>query len=177
MHALGLEQEAPINRYLAILLAILTGIVHLAVTPLIVLNDVRPSLVVVAIVLVTALFGFELGIIWAFAAGVTVTLLGFEPLGTSPLTLLALSALVALAGRALGRLPWVFPIGAALLGSVLVDGLTLGIFALTGTELAVPNPGALILPAALFNAVLVAILLVPARLLALRSAQEEFSPW
>lgn len=155
----------------------MTGIVHLSLTPFVVINDVRPSLVVVAVTLVTALFGFELGLIWAFAAGVTVTFLAFEPLGTTPFALLMLCALVAVTGKVLGRLSWIFPIAAALVGSLLVDGLTLGIFGLTGTDLRVPNVAALIVPAAIFNAVLAAVLLVPARLAAARVAQEEMAPW
>lgn len=158
-------------------MAIVTGILHLSLAPLIVINDVRPHLVLVAVVLVTALFGFELGIIWAFAAGVTVTLLGYEPLGATPLALLTLCALVALAGRALGRLSWIYPIAAAFAGTLLVDAIILLLFRLTGTELRVPDPMSLMLPAALFNMVLAAVLLLPARLIAQRLAREEAPPW
>ncbi len=158
-------------------MAIVTGIVHLSLSPLIVINDVRPNLVLVAVVLVTSLLGFELGIIWGFAAGVTVTLLAYEPLGTTPLALLAVAALVAAGSRFLGRLTWIYPIGAAFVGSVVADGLTLALFELTGSDLRITEPARLILPAAALNAVLAVVLLVPARALALRQAREEAAPW
>ncbi len=158
-------------------MAIVTGILHLSLAPILVVNEVRPHLGLVAVVLVTSLFGFELGIIWGFAAGVTVTLLGYEPLGTTPFALLAVSAVVALGGRALGRLPWIYPVLAAFVGSLVLDALVLILFELTGSEIRVDDPMSLILPAALFNTLLAALLLVPARLLAIRMAPEEAPPW
>ena len=155
----------------------MTGIFHLALAPILVINDVRPHLVLVAVVLVTTLFGFQLGLVWAFAAGVTVTLLGYEPLGSTPLALLALCAAVAVGARAFGRVAWVYAPAAALLGSFLVDGLMLLTFRLTGTDLRLDDPLALMVSAAIFNAVLTALFFLPARIVARRLTAEELPPW
>lgn len=158
-------------------MAIVTGILHLGLSPVLVVNDVRPNLTLVAVVLVTAFLGFEHGMIWAFAGGVTVSLLGFEPLGAPALALLAACALVAGGGRLFGRVTWVFPVAAAFAASLLYDATVLALFALTGRGLELPDPAGLMLPAAVFNGVLAALLVIPMRLFARRVLREEAPPW
>lgn len=140
-------------------------------------SGVRPNLVLVAIVLVTSFFGFGQGISWAFLAGTTANLLGFEPLGTVPLGLLFVAALVAATARLFGRLPWVFPVAAAAVGSVLFDGVTLGVLQVLGTGVDLSAAVDLILPAAGVNAAIAVIFLVPFRLLAARTREEERPAW
>ncbi len=57
------------------------GIVHAGLSPVIEIAGVRPNLMLVAVVLVTALAGFGPGVVWAFAGGLTANLLTHEPLG------------------------------------------------------------------------------------------------
>src|SRR5687768_11827004 len=107
--------------YLSPLLAVVVGIVHAGLAPVIVIAGVKPNLVLVAVVLVTCLMGFTPGITWAFVAGLTANLLVGEPLGSVPLVLLLVAVLVAGGSRALGGLVWIYPIAAAFIGSVVAD--------------------------------------------------------
>jgi rod shape-determining protein MreD len=153
------------------------GIVHAGLSPVIEIAGVRPNLVLVAVVLVTCLLGFGPGIVWAFAGGLTANLLVPDPLGTIPLAMLLVAALVAGGGRVLGRLVWVYPVLATFAASVLADAATLGLIGLLDEPLRVPSPLQLILPAATLNAAIAGLLLYPARSLADRVLPEERPAW
>jgi cell shape-determining protein MreD len=151
--------------------------VHAGLAPVLVFGGVKPDLVLVAVVLVTATFGFAQGITWAFVAGTVANLLIPEPLGSVPLALLAVSVLVAAGATVLGRLVWVYPIGAAFVGSVVADLVSLAALTLVGGSLGVGIPLELVVPAAVLNAALTGLLLVPMRMLLARYAPEEKGAW
>lgn len=152
------------------------GIAHAGLTPEIEVAGVRPNLMLVAVVLVTALAGFGPGVVWAFAGGVTANLISTAPIGSIPLSLLLVSAMVAGGDRLLGRLIWLYPILAGFAASVLADLVIVGVFRLLGAlEPAIPF--GLILPAAVLNAAIVGLLLFPARLAAARILPDERPAW
>ncbi len=153
------------------------GIVHAAIAPVIVIGDVKPNLVLVAVVLVTCLRGFVPGITCAFIAGLTANLLVSDPLGSIPLGLLVVAALTAGGARVLGQAVWVYPIAAAAIGSLVADVVSLGLAQLVGDAAIGAVPGDLLLRAASLNAVVAALVLVPARMLAARYVADEASAW
>ena len=170
------SQGAPIS-YTSVLIAVLVGIAHAGLAPVIEVAGVRPNLVLVAVVLVTATSGFGTGVIWAFVAGLTANLLVLEPLGSLPLALLLVSVLVAGIERLIGRLVWIYPVLAAFLGSIVADAVSLGVFRLVDEPLDVGLPIQLILPAAVLNAAILGIFLYPARALVGRLGTEEKAAW
>jgi rod shape-determining protein MreD len=163
--------------YIGPLLAVIVGIVHAAISPVIVIGDVKPNLVLIAVVLVTCLGGFGPGILFAFVAGLTANLLVSDPLGSIPLALLIVAALTAGGSRVLGQAIWVYPILAVAVGSVVADLVMLGLGQLVGDARLAELPTQLILAAAALNAVVGAILLVPARMVAARYATDEATAW
>jgi cell shape-determining protein MreD len=163
--------------YLALLLAVLIGILHAAVAPVLVLGDVHPNLMLVAVVLVTVLRGFGPGVIFAFVGGLTANLLVHEPLGSIPLSLLLLAAAVAAGERLFGRLSWGYPLASVAIGSVIVDAFSLGILEMVDPPLFGGFPIQRIVAAALLNTVLAAVALVAMRILAGRSSSVEKAAW
>ena len=163
--------------YLSPLLAIIVGIVHAALAPVIVVGGVKPNLVLVAVVLVTLLFGLLPGITWAFTAGLTANLLVGDPLGSIPLAMLLVAVLVAGGARVLGRVGWVYPIAATFAGSIVADLVALGISQLVTDAAATAIPVDLILAAATLNAAIAGLLLYPARLVAARYVADEAPAW
>lgn len=155
----------------------MAGIIHAGLAPVIEVAGVRPNLILVAVVLVTALQGFGAGVLWAFAGGLMANLLVPDPLGTLPLSLLLVAALVAGGDQLLGRLTWVYPVLAGFAGSVAADLVKLGVFRLVDDPLASGIPFELIVPAAFLNAAVVALLLYPARLATRRLVPEEKPAW
>ena len=162
--------------YLGPLLAVITGIVHAAIAPVIVVGGVKPNFVLVSVVLVSSLIGFVPGITWAFVAGVTANLLVSDPLGSIPLSMLLVAALVSGGAQLVGR-AWIYPIIAAFAGSMLADVVSLAVGGLV-TDAAVPRvPFGLVVGAATLNAALCALLLVPARILAARHVPDDAPAW
>jgi rod shape-determining protein MreD len=155
----------------------MVGIAHAALAPVIVVGGVKPNLVLVAVVLVTVLVGLVPGLVWAFTAGLTANLLVGDPLGSIPLAMLVVCAMVAGGARMIGRVGWVYPIAATFIGSVAADLITLGISQLVTDAAATAVPMDVILAAATLNAVIAALLIYPARLLASRYAAEEAPAW
>ena len=94
---------------------------HAGLAPVIVVGGVKPNLVLVAVVLVTCLAGFLPGITFAFVAGLTANLLVGEPLGSVPLIMLVIAAMVAGGSRVFGGLIWIYPVAAAFVGSIVAE--------------------------------------------------------
>jgi len=143
----------------------------------VVVGGVKPNLVLVAVVLVTTSFGFSAGITWAFLAGLVANLLIPEPLGSIPLALLVVAVIVSGGSRILGRLVWAYPILAAFVGSIVADLVSLAALSLVGGSLGTTVPLQLILPAAVLNATITGLLLVPTRLLLVRYRPDEKTAW
>ena len=163
--------------YLSPLLAVIVGILHASLSPAIVIGGVRPNLVLVAVVLVTSVIGFLPGITWAFIAGLTANLLVGEPLGAVPLTMLLVAVLTAGGGRLLGRMVWIYPVLAALAGSIVADVATLGIGQLVSDAAIIGAPTGVILGAAFLNAAIAALLVYPMRAAVARWAIDELPAW
>ena len=163
--------------YIGLLLAVLIGILHAAVAPVIAIGDVHPNLVLVAVVAVTVVKGFGPGVAWAFAAGLTTNLLTREPLGSIPLGLLLVVAATAGGARLFGRLSWAYPVAAVALGSIVVDAISLGVLLMVDPPLSGALPVQRIAGAALLNTVIAAIVILPARTLVERAGADEKPAW
>ena len=158
--------------YTTLLLAFLTGIVHAALAPLIVIGDVHPSFVLAAIVLVAARRGFGQSVAWAFVAGLTANLLTREPLGSIPLEMLLVAGGMSFGRRLFSRLWLAYPVVAAILGSFLVDAVGLALMFMSDAPVAGPMPIGRMLAAGLLNGSLVAILIVPAHAWDMRTGEK-----
>jgi rod shape-determining protein MreD len=140
-------------------------------------GGVKPNLVLVAVVLVTAFGGFLPGITWAFAAGLTANLLVGEPLGAIPLAMLIVAVLTAGGTRIIGRVPLIYPVLATFAGSIVADLLLLGLGGLVGDAVVTRLPTDIVLGAAALNAVICALAVVPARAIATRYTVDEAGAW
>jgi rod shape-determining protein MreD len=163
--------------YLSPLLAVIVGILHASLSPVIMVGGVKPNLVLVSVVLVTAVIGFLPGITWAFVAGLTANLLVGEPLGSVPLTMLLVAVMTAAGGRLIGRMVWIYPVVAAFVGSIVADLATLGISQLVSDASIAGIPVGVMLAAALLNAALAALLVYPMRAAIGRWAADELPAW
>jgi rod shape-determining protein MreD len=155
----------------------LIGILHAAAAPVIAIGDVHPNFVLVAVVLVTAVRGFGPGVAWAFVAGLTANILVREPLGSVPLGLLVVAAGVSGGERLFGRLSWAYPVAAVAIGSIVVDVISLGVMKMVDLPLAGSLPVQRILAAALLNAAIGAMVILPTRVLVARAGGDGKPAW
>ena len=100
---------------------------------------------------------------WAVVAGLTANLLTHEPLGSVPLGLLLVAAGVSGGQRLFARLWWAYPVLGAAVGSAVVDAVGLGVMLVIDPPVSGAIPFERILAAALLNAVLTAVVILPAR--------------
>ena len=91
--------------------------------------------------------------------------------------LLLVAALVAGGSRVVGGLVWIYPVAAAFIGSIVADIGSLFISQLVSRPARPRRRSSTILMAALLNAAIVGLLLVPARALAARYAPEDAPAW
>jgi cell shape-determining protein MreD len=147
------------------------------VAPVLVIGDVHPNLVLVAVVLVTTVGGFGPGVAWAFVGGMTANLLTRDPLGSVPLGLLLVAAAVAGGERLFGRLSWAYPLASAAIGSVAVDLLGLAILQMVDAPLGGAWPMQRVAASALLNTAIAAAVLLPLRIVMARAGAVEKSAW
>lgn len=159
-------RSTPIS-FMFVLLAVITGVVHVGVAPVLAIAGVHPNLVLIGVVVAASALGLETGLTWAFVAGMTANLIGSQPLGSVPLTLLAVCLVTVASARWLGRLPVVYPVVAALIGSAVADLLMLGLLQLLGDAPTGPLPLGRVGVAAAVNAALALGLLIVMRYLPL----------
>ncbi len=144
--------------------------------PILVIGDVHPNLVLVAVVLVTAMNGFGPGVAWAFVGGLTANLLTRDPLGSLPLGLLLVAAGVAGGERLFGRLAWAYPLASVAIGSVVVDLLGLAILQMVDAPQGA-WPMQRVFASALLNTAIAAIVLLPVRILVARGGASARAAW
>lgn len=163
--------------YLSPLLAILAGVIHAGLAPVIAVAGVHPNLVLVAVVVVTCLFGFSHGITWAFVAGLTANLLVGDPLGSVPLVLLLVAAGTAGGLRFLGGLSLLYPVIAAAVGSVIADAGLVLITGLVGRDGGVGVATGTVVAAAALNGLLAGGLFTVTRAATARWAPADVGAW
>ena len=166
---------ASINR-LSPILAIAVGVLHAGLAPVLLVAGVRPNIALVSAVLVATSLGFTPGVTWAFLAGLTANLLSGEPLGSIPLGLLAAAALASTAAPLLDRLPLVYPVIAAFVGSMVADAITIAISRLLTSGGPQGLPLEIVLTAAAVNAGLTALVAIAIWLLRRRRRRERSEP-
>ena len=79
--------------------------------------------------------------------------------------------------RLLGRMVWIYPVLAALAGSIVADVATLGIGQLVSDAAIIGVPTGVILGAAFLNAAIAALLVYPMRAAVARWAIDELPAW
>jgi len=128
-------------------------------------SDVRPNIILAAVVTVTILFGLGPGTLWAFVGGITANLLTTDPLGTLPLGLLLVAALTAGAASVFGRSGLVVAFLGGALGSVILDTTALLVVMLLGGAPPVDASAliGLMAPTAILNGLLTTIVWIVAR--------------
>jgi cell shape-determining protein MreD len=143
------------------------------------MGDLRPNLILAAVVAVTVLAGLGVGATWAFIGGLTANLLTTDALGTIPLGLLLVAGLVTLLGRALGRRAAVLALVGGVLGSAVLDLLGLGVLVLAdgGSLPGVGDLLVIVLPSAALNGLLAVALFLAARAVMGRIGLEPPASW
>lgn len=137
--------------------AVLTALVELSVGPYVTFDDANLHPVLVLGVVLTIAIGLESGLVWAFVGGLALDVLAQRPLGSTAFALLVCVGGAAVLARSFSRLRPIVPIVAVLLLSL---GYSMTLFFLLGAltnPLPVDDPLTAVVPGAVYDAVLGAL--------------------
>jgi rod shape-determining protein MreD len=138
--------------------AVVTALLELTIGPYLRIGDAQPQLVLVFGVIVTIAVGFEAGLVWAFVGGLALDVLAPRPLGSTAFALLVCVGGASVLARSFATLRPIVPIGAVFVLSIgysMILYLTFG--ALGEQPLPIDDPIATVLPTAIYDAVLAAL--------------------
>jgi len=137
--------------------AVVTALLELTVGPYLRIGDATPNLVLVFAVVVTIAVGLEAGLVWAFVGGLALDVIAQRPLGSSSFALLLCVGGASILARSFARLRPIVPIGAVFVLSIGYSMILFLTFGALGAPLPVADPLSTVLPSAIYDAVLAAI--------------------
>jgi rod shape-determining protein MreD len=138
--------------------AVVTALLELSVGPYLRIGDAQPHLVLVLAVVVTIAFGLDAGLVWAFVGGLALDVLAQRPLGSTSFALLLCVGGASLIARSFIRLRPIVPIGAVFILSIGYSMILFVAFSALGSPLPVADPLGAVLPSAIYDVVLAAII-------------------
>jgi rod shape-determining protein MreD len=137
--------------------ATVTALLELSVGPYLRVGTSQPHLVLVLGVIVTIAIGLEAGLAWGFIGGLVLDVLAQRPLGSTAFALLVCAGGAYLLARLVTRLRTVLPIPATFLLSLMYSMMLFVAFNALRATIPVADPAAEIVPGAVYDAVLAAI--------------------
>jgi rod shape-determining protein MreD len=157
--------------------AVVTALLELTVGPYIRVGDAQPHLVLVVGVVVTIAIGLDAGLVWAFVGGLALDVIAQRPLGSSAFALLICLGGAAVLARSFARLRPIVPIGAVFVLSLGYSMLLFLTFGALGVPLPVSDPVGTVMPAAVYDVVLAAVIGPLAIAIHDRRMQQERVDW
>jgi rod shape-determining protein MreD len=152
------DSTRPMTLLLAAVGAVVTALLELTVGPYLRIGDAQPHLVLVLGVVVTVAVGLEAGLTWAFVGGLALDVLADRPLGSSAFALLLCVGVASLLARTFVRLRPIVPIIAVAILSVAYSMILFAALGALGTPVPVADPLSLVLPGAIYDTILAAVI-------------------
>ena len=143
---------------LAAIGAVAAAMLNLTSAPYVQVGGAQPDFLLVCAVVWTVVAGIEGGLIWAFVGGLMIDFLAPRPLGSTAFTLLICVGGAALLGRALVRFRYLVPVVTVFVFAVVNALLFLAIYGALRGPIEVPDALGTVLPAAVYDTVLAALI-------------------
>ena len=138
--------------------ATVAAMFELTVVPYVRVGDAHPHLVLVLGIVWVVAAGFESGLAWAFVGGLVLDVLAVRPLGASALALLVCMAGAAVAARALNPIRPLAPVPLTFAFSLVNSAMLFVLLSAVRSPVVVADPFGLLLPGAVYDTVLAAVL-------------------
>jgi rod shape-determining protein MreD len=157
--------------------AVVAAVLELTLWPYLAIGDAHPHFVLVYVVILAVVLGLDAGLTAAFAGGLLIDFLAPRPLGSTAFTLLICAGLAVLMARLLVQIRYLAPViivfvlsfAYSLVAAVLYDAL--------GGSVALVDPIRTLLPGAVYDAVLAALVGPLAVALRMRRLEQERVDW
>jgi rod shape-determining protein MreD len=138
--------------------ATVTALLELTIGPYLRVGNAEPHLVLVVGIVVTLALDIEAGLVWAFVGGLVLDVLAQRPLGSTAFALLLCLGGAALLGRAFARLRQIVPIPAAFVLSLAYSMILFFAFNALRGPIPAADPLGRVLPGAVFDLVIAALI-------------------
>jgi rod shape-determining protein MreD len=138
--------------------AVVTALIELTVAPYLRIGSAQPHPVLVVGVITTIAVGLEAGLAWAFVGGLALDVLAQRPLGSTAFALLVCVGGASILARSLVRLRPIVPILAVFVLSIAYSMILFVTFGALGSPPATADPLQMVLPGAIYDAVLAALI-------------------
>jgi rod shape-determining protein MreD len=138
--------------------ATVTALLELTVGPYLRVGNAEPHLVLVFGIVVTLALDIEAGLVWAFVGGLVLDVLAQRPLGSTAFALLLCLGAAAVLGRVFVRLRRIVSMPATFVLSLLYSMTLLLAFNALRAPIPVADPVGHVLPGAIFDLVVVALI-------------------
>jgi rod shape-determining protein MreD len=152
------ETTRPMTLLLAAVGAVVTALLELTVGPYLRIGDAQPHLVLVLGVVVTIAVGLESGLVWAFVGGLALDVLANRPLGSSAFALLLCVGGASVRARSFARLRPIVPFLGVFVLSIAYSMILYVTFGALGAPIPLADPLGTVLPSAIYDAVLAAVI-------------------
>jgi rod shape-determining protein MreD len=157
--------------------AVVAALLELTLWPYLAVGGAHPHLVLVYVVIVATTLDLDTAATAGFTGGLALDLLAPRPLGTSAFALLVVAALAVLMARLLVQVRYVAPIVIVFTLSFVYSLLLATLVGALGGVVDVSDPIAVLLPGAVYDAVLAALIGPVAVLLRTRRLEQERVDW
>jgi rod shape-determining protein MreD len=137
--------------------AMVAGLLELTVVPHLGVGGAHPHPVLVFGIVWTVAVGIESGLVWAFAGGLVLDVLAQRPLGSSAFALLLSIAAASIAANLLSRVRPLAPILLVFVFSLVNSLLILVVYGALRSRIPAPDPVEMVLPGAIYDTVLAAL--------------------
>ena len=138
--------------------ATVTALLELTVGPYLKVGTAEPHLVLVLGITVTVAIGLEAGLVWAFVGGLAIDVLAQRPLGSTSFALLICVGATSVLAGLLARFRLLVPILATLLLSLVYSMIHFVALNALVAPIPVTDPISLVLPSAIYDTVLAAVI-------------------
>jgi rod shape-determining protein MreD len=138
--------------------ATVMAVVELTVGPYLRVGEAQPHFVLVVGIVVTVAVGLEAGLVWAFVGGLVLDVLAQRPLGSTAFALLLCMGATAVMARYLVRIRLLVPIVATLALSLAYSMILFAALNALRTPIAISDPIQVLIPGAVYDTVLAAII-------------------
>jgi rod shape-determining protein MreD len=156
--------------------AVVAALAEFTVAPYLRIGDAVPHFVLVFGVIWTVAGSFEAGMVWAFVGGLALDILGQRPLGSSAFSLLVAIGVASVVGGVLGRVRIIAPIAATAISSPIYSMLLLITTTALTTAALSPTALAAVLPSAVYDTILAAVV-GPLAIAVVARRREERMDW
>jgi rod shape-determining protein MreD len=157
--------------------AVVAGILELSLWPYLAIGDAHPHLVLVYVVILAVVLGLDAGITAAFVGGLLLDLLAPRPLGATAFALLVCAGLATLLARLLVQVRYLAPVLIVFFLSFVYSIMVAGLYGALGGGAVPTDPIRTLLPGAVYDAVLAALVGPLAVALRVRRLEQERVDW